>query len=271
MRVHHLNCGTMCPLAGGAIGSGTGLRRGLMVCHCLVVETPRDGLVLVDTGWGTSECRDPSLLPGYFRRLTGPTLSLAETAVEQLPRLGFTAADVRHVVVTHLDLDHAGGLVDFPRATVHLHQRELDAATARATRAERKRYLPHQWAHQPRWSPVAETGDTWRDLPAARKLPGLDADIALLPMHGHTRGHSAIVVGTGDGWLVHAGDAYFHHDELTTGRAPFGLRAFQSIIQVDGRARHASQAALRRLKAAHADVTIISAHDPAELSPFQTA
>lgn len=51
MRVHHLNCGTMCPLAGGAIGSGTGLRRGLMVCHCLLIETPRDGLVLVDTGW----------------------------------------------------------------------------------------------------------------------------------------------------------------------------------------------------------------------------
>ena len=30
-------------LAGGAIGSGTGLRRGLMVCHCLLVETARDG------------------------------------------------------------------------------------------------------------------------------------------------------------------------------------------------------------------------------------
>jgi hypothetical protein len=119
----------MCPLAGGAIGSGTGLRRGLMVCHCLLIETPRDGLVLVDTGWGTRECREPALLPGYFRRLTGPTLDARETAHAQLAGLGFAATDVRHVVVTHLDLDHAGGLSDFPharpRAAARPHPRPL--------------------------------------------------------------------------------------------------------------------------------------------------
>jgi glyoxylase-like metal-dependent hydrolase (beta-lactamase superfamily II) len=237
-----------------------------MVCHCLLLETDRDGLILVDAGWGTAECRDRKLLPAFFRGLVSPTLDEGETAVAQLPGLGFAAKDVRHVVVTHLDLDHAGGLSDFPHATVHLHQRELDAATGRKTFAERRRYLPHQWKHNPTWSAVAETGDTWRDLPAVRKLPGVHADVGLLPMHGHSRGHSAIVVGTGDRWLVHAGDAYFHHDEMTPkGRAPFGLRAFQSAMQIDGKARHASQAALRKLKADHADVTIFSAHDPAEL------
>ena len=266
MRVHHLNCGTMCPIAGSLLGSGRGLGRGLMVCHCLLVETDRDGLVLVDTGWGTAECRDRTLIPSFFRGLTGARFDEAECASAQLAALGFTPADVRHVVVTHLDLDHAGGLSDFPHATVHLHQRELDAATARKTFAERQRYLPHQWAHGPRWSAVAETGDTWRGVPAVRKLPGLDADVALLPMHGHTRGHSAIVVGTGDGWLVHAGDAYFHHAELVAAKdAPFGVRAFQNAMQVSGRQRHASAAALRKLHADHQDLAIFSAHDPAEL------
>ncbi|MEZ4400380.1 MAG: MBL fold metallo-hydrolase [Kofleriaceae bacterium] len=266
MRVHHLNCGTMCPLAGGAIGSGTGLRRGTMVCHCLLLETDRDGLILIDTGWGTAEVADPTLLPGAFRALTHPTLAPAETALAQLTALGFGVDDVRHVVVTHLDLDHAGGLADFPTATVHLHRRELDAATARATAAERRRYLPHQWHHGPRWSAVAETGDTWRDLPAVRQLPGVQAEIALVPMHGHTRGHSAVAVNTGAGWLVHAGDAYFHRAEMTAAaRAPWGLRMFQALMQVDGKARHASQAALRALVAGHPDVSIICAHDPAEL------
>jgi glyoxylase-like metal-dependent hydrolase (beta-lactamase superfamily II) len=102
-----------------------------------------------------------------------------------------------------------------------------------------------------------------------RKLPGVDADVALLPLHGHTRGHSGVVVGTGDRWLVHAGDAYFHHDELVAGkRAPFGLSLFQNAIQTSGRQRHASQAALRRLHADHRDVSIFSAHDPAELDTF---
>lgn len=266
MRVHHLNCGTMCPVAGSLLGTGRGLGRGRMVCHCLLVETDRDGLVLVDTGWGTDECRNPRLLPRLFRGMTGPRFDEAECAVSQLPALGFRATDVRHVVVTHLDLDHAGGLSDFPHATVHLHQRELDAATKRATMKERNRYLPHQWKHDVRWSAVTETGDTWRGLPAVRRLAGLTADVFLVPLHGHTRGHSAVVVETPTGPLLHAGDAYFHHAELTAARdAPFGIRAFQALMHMDGKQRHASADALRKLHADHPDVTIFSAHDPAEL------
>jgi glyoxylase-like metal-dependent hydrolase (beta-lactamase superfamily II) len=47
-------------------------------------------------------------------------LSHNETAVRQIEELGFGAADVRHIVLTHFDLDHIGGLADFPDAEVHL-------------------------------------------------------------------------------------------------------------------------------------------------------
>jgi glyoxylase-like metal-dependent hydrolase (beta-lactamase superfamily II) len=268
LRIHHLDAGTMCPAVGRLIGNGRRLGRGTMVCHCLVIETDKDGLIVVDTGFGTQECERPSLLPRLFRALTAPRLDVDACVVRQVEALGFAAADVRHVVVTHLDVDHAGGLPDFPTATVHLHRRELDAAQARATVKERSRYLPHQWAHGPRWSAYREEGDTWLGLPAVRKLAGVDADVALVPLHGHTRGHSAVAVRTpDDGWLLHAGDAYFHHRELVRAAdGPIGLRAFQSLVQVDGRARHASAATLRRLHAEHPEVSIISAHDPVELS-----
>ncbi|HVV82791.1 MAG TPA: MBL fold metallo-hydrolase [Kofleriaceae bacterium] len=266
MRIHHLDAGTMCPALGRFIGNGRGLGRGTMVCHCLVVETAKDGLIVVDTGFGVQECERPSLLPRAFRALTHPKLDASACVVRQVEALGFTAADVRHVVVTHLDVDHAGGLPDFPSATVHLHRRELDAAMARATTRERSRYLPHQWAHGPRWSTYSEEGDTWLGVPAVRKLAGVDADVALIPLHGHTRGHSAIAVGTGGGWLLHAGDAYFHHTELVRAAdAPVGLRWFQGLVQIDGKARHASAATLRRLHAEHPELTIVSAHDPVEL------
>ena len=269
MRIHHLDCGTMCPVAGRLLGAaGPDLfTRGHLVCHCLLLETARDGLVLVETGFGTADCTDPTRLPSAFRALASPRLALADTALHRVRALGFTAADVRHVVVTHLDLDHAGGLSDFPHATVHLHRRELDAATKPATWAERNRYLPHQWAHRPRWSAYTEDGDTWLGLPAVRRLTGLDADIALLPLHGHTRGHSAVVVRDRSGWLLHAGDAYFHHRELVEPvDAPIGVRAFQTVAQVDAVGRLASQAALRRLHREHPEVAITSAHDPAELA-----
>src|SRR5690606_22763917 len=128
--VHHLNCATMCPIAGFLLG-GSGWR-GRMVAHCLLVETERDGLVLVDTGFGTRDVEGKTGLSRAFRRLCGPALSHAETAVEQVKALGFAPEDVKHIVVTHLDLDHAGGLGDFPHAKVHLHAREHAAAMARA-------------------------------------------------------------------------------------------------------------------------------------------
>lgn len=267
LRIHHVDAGTMCPALGRFIGNARGLARGTMVCHCLVIETERDGLVVVDTGFGVQECERPALLGRGFRALSSPRLDADQCVVRQVARLGFKAGDVRHVIVTHLDVDHAGGLPDFPDARVHLHRRELDAASARATLKEKSRYLPHQFAHGPRWSAYREEGDTWLGLPAVRKLADLDADIALVPLHGHTRGHSAVVVKTADGWLLHAGDAYFHHTELVRAAdAPVGLRLFQRLVQMDASQRHASADSLRRLHAEHPEVTIVSAHDPVELA-----
>ncbi|GAA5036220.1 hypothetical protein [Actinopolymorpha pittospori] len=59
MRVHHLNCGTMRPLGGRLIdGRGGFLHRAELVCHCLLVETG-DELVLVDTGMGSPSVERP--------------------------------------------------------------------------------------------------------------------------------------------------------------------------------------------------------------------
>ena len=38
--------------------------------------------------------------------------------------------DVRHVLLTHLDRDHAGGIPDFPKARVHVHRKEHEMAVA---------------------------------------------------------------------------------------------------------------------------------------------
>ena len=267
--VHHLNCGTMCPIAKRMMGQGGFLGRGHMIAHCMAIETARDGIILVDTGFSTAEAADHKLLPGLFRFVTGPALTHEETAIAQLLARGLNPQDVRHIVVTHLDLDHAGGLSDFPNAAIHLHQREHDAAMARATSNERRRYVPRQWAHGPKFVTYAEAGDVWRDLPAVRKLKGVDADVALLPMFGHTRGHSAVVVGpVDDHYLVHAGDAFYDSSALTDEGSPMGLRIFERTMQMDGPARLASIAALRELNRAD-DVTVFCAHDPAQLAEMQ--
>jgi glyoxylase-like metal-dependent hydrolase (beta-lactamase superfamily II) len=239
--------------------------RARMVAHCLLLETERDGLVLVDTGFGTRDIEGKTGLSFTFRNLVGPTLEYAETAIAQVQALGLKPEDVRHIVVTHLDIDHAGGLCDFPNARVHVHAREHQAAMTRPSLKERERYLKAHWAHGPKWELYSEDGDTWRGLPAITKLRGLDADVGIVPMHGHTRGHSAIVAKHGDRWLVHAGDAYFHHHAIDGGGSiPPGYRAFEKIVETDAAARRASLGALRQLRTSYHDLDLFCAHDPAE-------
>jgi glyoxylase-like metal-dependent hydrolase (beta-lactamase superfamily II) len=263
MRVHHLNCATMCPPFAKRLVNP----QGRMVCHTLLVETDR-GLVLVDTGFGLDDVARPHQRLGRaFEWMTGPALDREETAAVQIERLGFSRADVRYIVPTHLDLDHAGGLSDFPDAEVHLYEVEHAAAMARATLNEKNRYKPAQWAHGPKWRTCKPSGEKWKGFDCVRDVPGLPPEILIVPVTGHTRGHAAIAVDTGDGWLLHAGDAYFYEGEMDSGgrRCTFGLDVFQKGMAVDDAARRENQERLRLLAKDHAgEVRVFSAHDPAE-------
>jgi glyoxylase-like metal-dependent hydrolase (beta-lactamase superfamily II) len=268
MRVHHLDCCTMCPRGQRAVnGEGRISARAKLVSHCLLVETGKHGLVLVDTGIGVDDVRDTSRLGAFF----GPAMAIDATkthmpALPQIEGLGFRRQDVRHIVLTHLDFDHAGGLPDFPEAKVHVHAKEKDAALLRATFREKTRYRPPQFAHGPAWETYAALGEPWKGVPAVRQLEGLPPEILTLPMHGHSRGHAAIAVDTGRGWLVHAGDAYFHRSVIERGDAsatPWALRWIERFIAVDYSRVRANHAMLAEL-AKHDDVTVFSAHDPVE-------
>jgi glyoxylase-like metal-dependent hydrolase (beta-lactamase superfamily II) len=265
MRVHHLDCATMCPVSARLVnGTGGWLEPARMVCHCLLVEGS-DGLVLVDTGLGTADIDDPrGRLGAAFVAVTRPRLSHEQTAVAQVKRLGFRLEDVRHIIPTHLDLDHVGGLSDFPHASVHVFEPELRAAMQRRTAQERNRYRMAQMAHGPRWVTHQVEGDHWFGFD---KVRAVGDDIALVPVVGHTRGHCAVAVKDDQGWLLHAGDAYFFHGEVdpVRPRSTPGLAFFQRIAAVDDRARRANQA---RLRDHGREVRIFSAHDPVEYDRF---
>jgi glyoxylase-like metal-dependent hydrolase (beta-lactamase superfamily II) len=263
--VHHLNCGTMCPRGARLLaGKGGLLAPARLVCHCLLIETGQD-LVLVDTGFGTGDAADPGRLGQPFRALLRPQCVAAETAVRQIEGLGLDPGDVRHIVVTHLDLDHAGGLGDFPQAEVHVFAPELAAAKDPPLR-ERNRYIDAQWAHGPRWVEHDVDGETWLGFESVRLLPDLDVEIAMVPLVGHSMGHAGIAVNTAEGWLLHCGDAYFHRDEVATPHScPPGLRVFQNLVGHDGGARRHNQERLRELARDHDDLRLICSHDPEQL------
>lgn len=272
VRIHHLNCGTMCPHGRRFLaGDGGILQTTQLCCHCLLIETD-GGLVLVDSGLGTQDIQSPKRLGVPFRSLIRPKLVESETAVHQVRELGFKPEDVRHIVLTHLDLDHAGGIGDFPAARIHVFEKEYEAAMAPGLR-ERARYVSAQWAHGPDWVGHPIAGEKWFGFDAIRPIPGIDPDVLLIPLTGHTRGHCGVAVRRGDRWVIHCGDAYFFHGEVDTPpHCPIGLMAFQSLIQMNGPQRLHNQRRLRELKSRRsADIDLFCAHDPLELQQLRSS
>ncbi|WP_405724458.1 MBL fold metallo-hydrolase [Streptomyces sp. NBC_00028] len=92
-----------------------------------------------------------------------PALAEQETAVRQVTRFGYVPSDVRHILVTHRDVDHCGGLPDFPEGHVHVIAAELHVAHAESPSF---RHRAAHWAHEPRRVTMK---DGWASLPYNRK------------------------------------------------------------------------------------------------------
>ncbi|OZI45810.1 MBL fold metallo-hydrolase [Bordetella genomosp. 5] len=271
MKLHHLNCISTCP-AGGRLMDGRSswlAPRGRLCCHCVLAELDNGELALVDTGLGLSDVRAPrERLSAFFLALVSPAWRESMTAARQISALGFAPSDVRHIVLTHLDFDHAGGLDDFPNATVHLMQEEADVATRQRGWMDRQRFRPAQWSSsRARWRLYAPAaGENWYGFAKARPLVGLPPDIAKIPLRGHTLGHAGVALKDGEGWYLMAGDAYFHEREMRPRYGcPPGLRFYQWMLEHDRGARLANQRRLRELAQTRPDtVRITCAHDTAE-------
>lgn len=263
MRVLHLNCGAMTPAL---------LPEPLtpLVCHVLLCET-ESGLALVDTGFGTADYADKKRL-GMARHLLKPIPDPTLTALRQIEAMGHTAADVTDIVITHMDLDHIGGLSDFPAARVHTTADEHAAAVTDPDWHDKRRYRPAQWAHGAKFEIHAGRGDEWKfGLTGHEVVPG----ITMVPMPGHSRGHAAVAVDAGErGLIIQAGDAVFDassYGATSASGQPLStvglLRTFEKAVGRDRKAIAQNHRTLARLNR-EPGVTVVNAHDRRMLMPL---
>jgi glyoxylase-like metal-dependent hydrolase (beta-lactamase superfamily II) len=233
-----------------------------IVCHVLLVETD-NGLVLVDAGHGSHDCDDPARRLGPTRFIFRPALDRKETAASQVEQLGFNRNDVRHIVITHFDMDHIGGISDFPDAQIHVTSAEAFGAMRPPTLGEKIRFRESQWSHGPKIVEHIPDGEQWRGFAAAKELDDIVPGIVLVSLPGHTRGHACVAVDAGNRWLLHCGDAFYEHGALDghseTSRV---LRTFESVVAFNRKQVQDNHARLAELyRRQEADLLIVSAHD----------
>jgi len=208
------------------------------------------GWVLLDTGFNTALIRDPWLAaryhgrPGYTAVLPGP----GEPLEEALAAAGVPFDGIHAVGVSHLHLDHAGGLKLFAgRVPVHAQRRELEYGLSPGPDAEEHAVYRVDF-DDPRIDWRLADGD-------AEIAPGVTA----VSTPGHTPGHQSFVVrldeSVGGGGFVFAFDAAdltenLEH-ELPVG-AFVGVTAEETVEPI------------RRLKALAAETgyRLVPGHDP---------
>jgi len=265
MKVYHLQCGVI---------QGLTYKNEHLICHCLLIETPADGLILIDTGLGYQDLikPQPRFGFGFSHVYAKPERDTYLSAVEQVKKLGYKPEDVRHIILTHMDLDHVGGLVDFPWAQVHVHDLEYQTAiNERHGFKTRMRYPKAFFEHHPNFVTYSEEGDHWFNFSSIQMVENLKSDILLIPTSGHSRGHTAVAINTDDGWLIHCGDTYFDPAEIQSlnGTPEPQLARFEWVNQWNKQARLENLKRLYELKTSHPEVQLLCAHNPAELHHYQ--
>jgi N-acyl homoserine lactone hydrolase len=259
MRIHAIQTARVQIKASRVIGGGHGLARRLvpltdtawsawLPTTAYAIEH-RDGVVLVDAGASAGLKRLPRWHP-YFRLAVRFDIEPDDEAGPQLRAIGIGPTDVKRVVLTHMHIDHDGGLAAFPNSEILVSPGELAIASGIAGRI--RGYLPERWPKS--FDPKPLVLDNVAFGPFARSLRlTADGTIVAVATPGHTRDHLSVIVDDGDQAVFIAGDASYSEANMLSGTLD-GVSADESVAS-------ATLSAIRAFAAARPTV-YLPAHDP---------
>jgi glyoxylase-like metal-dependent hydrolase (beta-lactamase superfamily II) len=209
----------------------------------------RDGVILVDSGASAAAKSLPRWHP-YFRNAVRFDIEPEEEAGAQLRAIGIGSSEVRRVVMTHLHIDHDGGLGAFPKSEILVSPGELRRASGIAGRL--RGYLPQRWPKHFDPKPLVVDGGAYGPFPRSKRLTA-DGAIVAVATPGHTPDHLSVIVEDGGKAVFIAGDASYSEATMLAGA-------------IDGVSDDEAQAAatLRAIQtfAAATPTIYLPAHDP---------
>ena len=182
-----------------------------------LVEHPGVGLVLIDTGLHPSVAVKPSENFGRVTLLAFRDLEMdsGQALPAQLRERGLEASAVQAVVMTHLHVDHASGISEFPGATFVVSRAEWDAATSQG---QTHGYVTRQFDHA--FDFEGPDASSFAGFARSFDLFG-DGSVRTVYTPGHTRGHMSVLLRTARGEVLVAGDAMYLRRTLDDTHLPY--------------------------------------------------
>ncbi len=181
-----------------------------------LIRHPSAGVLLVDTGLHASIAASPvENLGRLVTRFLGPEVEPGKDLLAQLRDRGIDPKSIPLVVMTHLHVDHASGMSEFPGATFLLTDAEWIAATT-DSRPLLRGYRPAHYDYAFDYRTLSYDSDRVSSYATFGRTFDLfgDGSVRLASTPGHSAGHQSVICRLRDRDLVIAGDAIYTIGQL---------------------------------------------------------
>ncbi len=186
-----------------------------------LVHHPGAGPVLVDTGLHASVAVKPAANLGRIGTLVFKDLQMRpeQAVAAQLRERGIEPAQVKTVIMTHLHIDHASAVCDFPDATFVVSSAEWAAATEQGPLHG---YVRRQFDHAFDYRMLDFDGPDTSSFSGFGRSFDLfgDGSVRVVFTPGHTLGHMSVILRLKQREALLAGDAIYLERNLTEQHLP---------------------------------------------------
>jgi len=254
MRLYFFETGVLrCDKSLITMGRGLGTKFEVPVPFFLI-QHPK-GNLLYDTGNAKELAVDARKHWGAVVDAYEPIMSRDQYCVENLLKIGVKAEDINYIVMSHLHLDHAGGVKDFPNAQIFVQRSEMEWAYT-CDFYQKGAYIKADFDYPLNYHFI----EGWRENPY--DLFG-DGSVTIWFTPGHTPGHQTMLVDLPkSGKFLLTGDACYTTEILNEDVLPGLVWNCQETVKSIKKIRHIREAL---------GATIVTGHDPDSWKAFKKA
>jgi N-acyl homoserine lactone hydrolase len=223
---------------------------------CFLIRHPSAGAILVDTGLHPSIATDgKENFGGLATRVADPDLATGEDVPAQLRKRGLDPGEIPIVVMTHLHLDHASAISEFPNSTIVVSETEWRSAATDSPLLNGYRRRHFDYAFDYRTVDFDRGGiDSYSSFGRCFDLFG-DGSIRLAYTPGHSAGHMSVICRLKERDFAIGGDTTYTVAQLE-GNAPLAPRPY------DAHNYRRSLQELKLFKREYPDAIVTPGHDP---------